>query len=140
MSSDGDDLDEDELLQMALKEQAQRDLNYHKPSQATSKPVRNYVQPPANRAPAASVRNLNAAPQQQKKGANQQRKQSLDEDDDSDVELLSISSGDEDDRGGVVGRNRAGSGREDDKAWDGEEPNCWKRVDEAEVQYTFKCL
>ncbi|GFP80193.1 exocyst complex component sec5a [Phtheirospermum japonicum] len=47
--------------------------------------------------------------------------------------MLSISSGDEDDRGGVVPRNRVGSGREDDKAWDGEEPNCWKRVDEAEL-------
>ncbi|KAI3460491.1 hypothetical protein Pfo_017154 [Paulownia fortunei] len=133
MSSDGDDLDEDELLQMALKEQAQRDVNYHKPSQATSKPVRNYVQPPANRGPAASGRNSSAAAPQQKKGINQQRKPSLDEDEDSEVEMLSISSGDEDDRGGVVPRNRVGSGREDDKAWDGEEPNCWKRVDEAEL-------
>ncbi|KAK6131022.1 hypothetical protein DH2020_035233 [Rehmannia glutinosa] len=111
MSSDGDDLDEDELLQIALKEQAQRDLNYHKPSQATSKPVRNYVQPPSNRGPSASGRNLNAAPPQQQKGINQQRKPSLDEDEDSEVELLSISSGDEDDRGGVVPRNRVGSGR-----------------------------
>ncbi|KAL8466919.1 hypothetical protein ACS0TY_035843 [Phlomoides rotata] len=128
MSSD-DDLDEDELLQMALKEQSQRNVNYQKPSQATTKPVRNYVQPPSNRAPAAAARNTNAVAQ--KKG--QQRRQSLDEDDDSEVEMLSISSGDEDDRGGVAPRNRAGSGKDDDKPWDGEEPNCWKHVDEAEL-------
>lgn len=132
MSSD-DDLDEDELLQMALKEQSQRNVNYQKPSQATSKPVRNYVQPPANRGPAASARNPNAVPQQQKKGINQKKKQSLDEDEDSEVEMLSISSGDEDDRGGVALRNRAGSGKEDDRAYDGEEPSCWKHVSEAEV-------
>lgn len=129
MSSD-DDLDEDELLQMALKEQSQRNVNYQKPSQATSKPVRNYVQPPSNRAPAAGGRNTNAVAQQ-KKG--QQRRQSMDEDDDSEVEMLSISSGDEDDRGGVAPRNRAGSGKDDDKPWDGEEPSRWKHVDEAEV-------
>ncbi|KAK4490194.1 hypothetical protein RD792_000851 [Penstemon davidsonii] len=125
MSSDSEDLDEDELLQMALKEQSQRDLNYQKPSQSTVKPVRNYVQPPANRG-------AKAVAQQPRKKGNQQRKVSLDEDEDSEVELLSISSGDEDDRG-VAPKNRAGSGREDDKAWDGEEPNCWKRVDETEV-------
>ncbi|KAL3845429.1 hypothetical protein ACJIZ3_002832 [Penstemon smallii] len=125
MSSDSEDLDEDELLQMALKEQSQRDLNYQKPSQSTVKPVRNYVQPPANRG-------AKAVAQQPRKKGNQQRKVSLDEDEDSEVELLSISSGDEDDRG-VVPKKRAGSGREDDKAWDGEEPNCWKRVDETEL-------
>ncbi|GER34041.1 exocyst complex component [Striga asiatica] len=130
MSSDGDDLDEDELLQMALKEQSQRDLNYKKPSQATQKPVRNYVQPPPTRGPA---RNPGAAGiPQQKKGVGKQTKLSLDEDEDSEVELLSISSGDEDDRGGVVPRKRVGSGREDDK-WDGEEPTFWKHVDEAEL-------
>ncbi|KAL3641695.1 hypothetical protein CASFOL_012510 [Castilleja foliolosa] len=128
--SSGDDLDEDELLQMALKEQSQRDVNYHRPSQATQKPVRNYVQPPANR----GRRNTGTAVQQ-KKGVNRRRQPSMDvdEDEDSEVEMLSISSGDEDDRGGVVPRNRVGSGREDDKAWDGEEPNTWKRVDEAEL-------
>lgn len=130
MSSDGDDLDEDELLQMALKEQSQRDVNYHKPSQAAKKPVRNYVQPPANRGQAASGRNPSGvAPQQQKKAISH-RKPSMDEDEDSEVEMLSISSGDEDDRGRVAQRK---SVREDDKAWDGEEPNCWKRVDESEV-------
>ncbi|XP_051149819.1 exocyst complex component SEC5A-like isoform X2 [Andrographis paniculata] len=131
MSSDGDDLDEDELLQMALKEQSQRDVNYQKPSHGSAKPVRNYVQPPANRGPAAA-KSSNVMPQQQK-GVSKHRKPSMDEDDDSDVEMLSISSGDEDDRGGVAPRPRAGGGRDDDKAWDGEEPNCWKRVDEAEL-------
>ncbi|XP_073305161.1 exocyst complex component SEC5A-like isoform X2 [Primulina huaijiensis] len=126
MSSGSDDLDEDALLQRALKEQAQRDQNYPKPSQ--SKPVRNYVQPSAKRGGVTG----NSVPQQ-KKGINQQRRASMDEDDDSEVEMLSISSGDEDDRGYVAPKNRAGSGRDDDRAWDGEEPNCWKRVDEAEL-------
>ncbi|KAL6504483.1 hypothetical protein OROGR_026406 [Orobanche gracilis] len=133
MSSDGEDLDEDELLQMALKEQSHRDLNYHKPSQATQKPVRNYVQPPSNRGSSASARNPDATVLPQKKGINQRRKPSMDEEEDSEVEMLSISSGDEDDHRGMVSRDRVGSGREDDKAWDGEEPNCWKRVDEAEL-------
>ncbi|KAL6527499.1 hypothetical protein OROGR_016589 [Orobanche gracilis] len=134
MSTDGEDLDEDELLQIALKEQSQRDLNYHKPSQATQKPVRNYVQPPSNCGSSASTRNPGAtALPQQKKGINQRRKPSMDEEEDSEVEMLSISSGDEDDRSGVVSRNHVRSGREDDKAWDGEEPNCWKHVDEAEL-------
>ncbi|XP_073122189.1 exocyst complex component SEC5A-like [Henckelia pumila] len=134
MSSGTDDLDEDALLQMALKEQAQRDPNYQKPSQ--SKPVRNYVQPPAKRGGVTGnsvpARNANPVPQQ-KKGIDQHRRASIDEDDDSEVEMLSISSGDEDDRGYVAPKNRAGSGRDDDRAWDGEEPNCWKHVDEAEL-------
>ncbi|CAA0812908.1 Exocyst complex component SEC5A [Striga hermonthica] len=138
MSSDGDDLDEDELLQMALKEQPQRDLNYKKLSQATQKPARNYVQPPPTRGPAA--RNPDAAGiPQQKKGVSMQTKLSLDENEDSEVELLSISSGDEDDRGGVVPRNRVGSGREDDK-WNGEEPTFWKHVDEAELENNVRLL
>ncbi|KAL0365955.1 UNVERIFIED_CONTAM: Exocyst complex component SEC5B [Sesamum radiatum] len=116
--SSGDDLDEDEMLQMALKEQSNRDVNYHKMSQGKQKPVRNYVQPPAGA-------------QQRQKGMGKQRKPSIDEDDDSDVEMLSISSGDEDDRGRVPPRQRAGAGKDDDSAWDGEEPDCWKRVDEA---------
>ncbi|KAM7260473.1 hypothetical protein ACFE04_016214 [Oxalis oulophora] len=79
---------------------------------------------------------------------------SMDDDDDSEVEMLSISSGDEDnttttnttntkDRragaGGGKARGRAArssssAGKEDDnKVWDGEEPDCWKRVDEAEL-------
>ncbi|KAF4372363.1 hypothetical protein F8388_027036 [Cannabis sativa] len=41
MSSDNE-LDEDELLQMALKEQSQRDLNYRRPSSANNrKPAAN---------------------------------------------------------------------------------------------------
>lgn len=123
MSSD-DDLDEDELLQMALKEQSQRNVNYQKPASSKSKPVRNYVQPPASR----GGRSAGAAAQ--KKGASKQKKQAVYEDDDSEVEMLSISSGDEDDRGvAAKGRGRKG----EDKAWDGGEPSCWKHVDEAEV-------
>ncbi|KAF2297541.1 hypothetical protein GH714_025351 [Hevea brasiliensis] len=54
--------------------------------------------------------------------------------------MLSISSGDEEvskDRGGAKGRASGAGGRggrgEDDRGWDGEEPDCWKRVDEAEL-------
>lgn len=74
------------------------------------------------------------------------QKKPVEYDDDSDVELLSISSGDEDlpaNRGGTQrdrngGDQRRGGGMADDDMvgdhdWDCEEPNCWKQVDEAEV-------
>ncbi|KAL1193036.1 Exocyst complex component SEC5B [Cardamine amara subsp. amara] len=142
MSSDSD---EDELLQMALKEQSQRDLTYQKPPSANSrKPVTNLVQQPRNQKTAAAP-----PPKKSMGGSKTARKPSMDEDDESEVELLSISSGDEDDgndrgRGGGAdsggGRGRGGSGRErggarkeDDGAWDGLEPDCWKRVNEAEL-------
>ncbi|KAL9243691.1 hypothetical protein vseg_017548 [Gypsophila vaccaria] len=121
------DLDEDELLQMALKEQAERDLNYQKPpSKSSSKPVANYVQPP------------NPNPNNR-----QRHTKSIDEDDDSEVELLSISSGDEESSkasayggagaGGKGRRARAASKDDADGAWDGGEPGCWKHVNEAEL-------
>lgn len=135
MSSDSDDLDEDELLQMALKEQQQRDVNYLTNSR---KPVANYVQPPSQSrksAAAASVSKTTAS-SAQSKGA----RRVVDDDDDSEVEMLSISSGDEDStrdhrtsaatRGGRASRS---TGKEDDMGWDGEEPHCWKHVDEDEV-------
>ncbi|KAJ0026423.1 hypothetical protein Pint_07940 [Pistacia integerrima] len=118
MSSDSD---EDELLQMALKEQAQRDLNYQKP--AARKPVANYVQPPKSSTAAATV----------KSGRPPAKK--YEEEEESEVEMLSISSGDEEvskDRG-FTAKNRVRGGRRDDDAWDGDEPNCWKRVDESEL-------
>lgn len=131
MSSDSD-FDEDELLQMALKEQSGRDVNYQKPSSNKSrKPVENYVQPPSQNQPKKSANN--------NKGARGRR----DQDDDSDVEMLSISSGDDEPTGrdqhrAAGSRGRAGrassGGRDDDDAWDGGEPDCWKRVDETEVQ------
>ncbi|EOY16697.1 Exocyst complex component sec5 isoform 2 [Theobroma cacao] len=62
---------------------------------------------------------------------------SMDDDEDSEVEMLSISSGDEDTgkdpKGGVGGRSRGRGSKDDDGPWDGEEPDCWKRVDEAEL-------
>ncbi|XP_027364012.1 exocyst complex component SEC5A-like isoform X3 [Abrus precatorius] len=125
MSSDSD---EDELLQMALKEQSQRDLNYGKSSSNSRKPVANYVQQPKKSAPPSK--------QSQGKG------RVVDDDDDSEVEMLSISSGDEDNakdpnassrnRGAAAAAGRAGP-RDDDRAWDGEEPSRWKHVDEAEL-------
>ncbi|KAM7253170.1 hypothetical protein ACFE04_025788 [Oxalis oulophora] len=137
MSSNSEDFDEDELLQMALKEQSQRDLNYNKPSSNNKRPVANFVQPPkqpANQRPPAPAK---------------ARQMSMDDDDDSEVEMLSISSGDEEttskDRRGGGGGGRGGGGgargkpknsasKEDDVALlDGEEPDCWKRVDEAEL-------
>ncbi|GAU15950.1 hypothetical protein TSUD_41730 [Trifolium subterraneum] len=126
MSSDSD---EDELLQMALKEQSQRDLNYGKSSGNPRKPVANYVQPPSSQpkrgAPPATGKN----PQSKGRVA--------DDDDDSEVEMLSISSGDEDNVKDQVtsSKNRGGRtpARDDDRAWDGEEPSRWKHVDEAEL-------
>ncbi|CAA3011609.1 Hypothetical predicted protein [Olea europaea subsp. europaea] len=123
MLSDSEDFDEDELLQMALKEQAQRNVNYEKSTKTSSKPVRNYVQPPSNRA-SVPVKNP-VAHQQQKKGA-------VEEEDDSEVEMLSTSSGVEDDRG-IGLKTRSERRWDDDKGWDGEEPNCSKHVDETEI-------
>ncbi|KAL3572709.1 hypothetical protein D5086_026613 [Populus alba] len=134
MSSDSDD--EDELLQMALKEQSQRDLNYQRPPSNQRKPVVNFVQQP--RQPPPPQR-----PAPTKNMANQTKNRiAVEDDDDSEVEMLSISSGDEEvskDRGGGGGaaaRGRGGrgaGGREEERGWDGEEPDCWKRVDEAEL-------
>ncbi|XP_022773383.1 exocyst complex component SEC5A-like isoform X2 [Durio zibethinus] len=129
MSSDSDD--EDELLQMALKEQAQRDLNYQKPPSSNSrKPVANFVQPPTS----YKDQKASAAPAPKKPAG---RKMSMDDDEDSEVEMLSISSGDEDigkdPKGGAGGRSRGRGSKDDDGAWDGEEPDIWKRVDEAEL-------
>ncbi|KAL1561160.1 Exocyst complex component S5A [Salvia divinorum] len=127
MSSD-DDLDEDELLQMALKEQSQRNVNYQKPASSKSKPVRNFVQLPAR----IGGHKSSHAGHHHKKG-NSKKKKQLEEDDDSEVEMLSISSGDEDDRGGTAAKNRGGGKKDADKGWDGGEPSCWKHVDEAEL-------
>lgn len=116
MSSDSD---EDELLQMALKEQAQRHVAYETPQ--PRKPVASYLQQPKS------------AATQQKGGRSQAKK--YEEEEESEVEMLSISSGDEEvsrDRGSVA-KNRARGRRDDDGLWDGDEPNCWKRVDETEV-------
>lgn len=120
MSSDSD---EDELLQRALKEQAQRDTNYRKPSASDPrKPVLNFVQPP--KSTSASHKPSRSHPKKD------------DDDDDSDIEMLSISSGDDElptrDPAGHPPRPRARGRREDD-SWDGQEPNCWKRVDESEL-------
>ncbi|KAJ9166804.1 hypothetical protein P3X46_021502 [Hevea brasiliensis] len=139
MSSDSDD--EDELLQMALKEQAQRDLNYQRPPSSSSsqrKPVANFVQPPKTTAATPPRPGANVVRNQQQ--PQQKNRRVVEEDDDSEVEMLSISSGDEEvskDRGGAKGRGSGAGGRggrgEDDRGWDGEEPDCWKRVDEAEL-------
>ena len=82
MSSDSDD--EDELLQMALKEQAQRDLNYQKPPSSNSrKPVANFVQPPPQQ-PGTGYKDKKApvAPAPKKPAG---RKISMDDDEDSEV-------------------------------------------------------
>ncbi|KAJ1424917.1 Cullin repeat-like-containing domain superfamily [Sesbania bispinosa] len=128
MSSDSD---EDELLQMALKEQSQRDLNYGKSSSNSRKPVANYVQPPSSQ------------PKRSGPPANKPKGRVVDDDDDSEVEMLSISSGDEDNAKDPIAssKNRGGGAaaagreapRDDDRAWDGDEPSRWKHVDEAEL-------
>ncbi|KVH88112.1 Cullin repeat-like-containing domain-containing protein [Cynara cardunculus var. scolymus] len=128
------DSDDDELLQMALKEQSQRDVNYTRPSQSrSSKPVVNFVQPPSNHRSAKNPNPMTTT-------KSQHRRNATEDDEDSEVEMLSISSGDEDsvnDRK-VGARNRArgtgrGGGKDDDKLWVGEEPDSWKRVDETEL-------
>ncbi|TVU14559.1 hypothetical protein EJB05_38034 [Eragrostis curvula] len=136
MASDSD-VDEDELLQMALQEQAARDLSHQRPP-AANKPVVNLVRPPAPNSRGGNARG-GGAPAKAR-----QPSRGGDEDEDSEVELLSISSGDEDNgprergppppRGGAAGRpgaRRAAS--RDDGDLDDEEPRSWKRVDEAEL-------
>ncbi|KAB1203824.1 Exocyst complex component SEC5A [Morella rubra] len=138
MSSGSEDMDEDELLQMALKEQAQRDLNYQRPPASSNgnprKPVVNYVQPPPQ-PPKKPV-----APSSSNSRAAAASRRVVEEDDDSDVEMLSISSGDDDSttkdhlhNRPVGSRAHPGSARDDDIAWDGDEPSSWRHVDEAEL-------
>ncbi|XP_074568127.1 exocyst complex component SEC5A-like [Curcuma longa] len=144
------DLDEDELLQIALQEQAGRDVNYKRPSAKNSKPVVNLVRPPPPphfMDQSQPHRNVNSnsnhrgkqPPAQQQQ---QRRKPSRggDDDDESEVEMLSISSGDEDSSKDRVPpqRGRGGSDRraprdDGDVGQDDDEPRSWKRVDEAEL-------
>ncbi|KAJ4950271.1 hypothetical protein NE237_027103 [Protea cynaroides] len=143
MSSDSDDLDEDELLQIALQEQAARDTNYQKPQASkASKPVVNLIQPPP--APDQYIKDKGRSAARKNPSSNpaqvQKSRRGVDDDDDSEVEMLSISSGDEDyskDRGSAKNRAAAaaGRGRPDaaDRGWEGDEPYCWKQVDEAEL-------
>ncbi|KAF9601582.1 hypothetical protein IFM89_020498 [Coptis chinensis] len=114
MSSDSDDIDEDELLQIALKEQSQRDLNYHKPPPSSSSSSKTKTKPLVQpRKPSTKMQQI--------------------DDDDSEVELLSISSGDDDSSSNKDRRQPTGKKREDVRSWDGSEPDCWKHVDEAEL-------
>lgn len=104
------DSDEDELLQQALHEQGGG---------------RRFRAPP---------------PPIPRRASRQRDRRSVEDDDDSDVEMLSISSGDEDNGNQKAApRGRAG-GRGGDRGWEGEEPDCWKRVDELSVSgYASKC-
>ncbi|XP_071725527.1 exocyst complex component SEC5A-like [Rutidosis leptorrhynchoides] len=129
------DSDDDELLQMALQEQSQRDLNYTRPSQSRSaKPVVNFVQPPSNHRSAKNPNSVNISKPQHRRNATE-------DDEDSDLEMLSISSGDEDSvtdqrigsRNRVKASGKGGGKKDDDKIWVGDEPDAWKRVDEAEL-------
>lgn len=149
MASDSDE--EDRLLQMALKEQEERDLTYQKPPRST-KPVVNMVQQPATR---SNQRNTGSKANSSSRGNPGKPKgrarapsRDGDDDDDSEVELLSISSGDEDsskDRVGPVKSRTGGSERRSSRddgefGWDDDEPRSWKRVDEAEVRNSFRTL
>ncbi|KAJ3675136.1 hypothetical protein LUZ60_004178 [Juncus effusus] len=138
MASDSDE--EDRLLQMALKEQEQREVTYTKPPRST-KPVVNMVQQPPSRQsrpnPNKPGSRGNPGPP---KGRARPPSHGGDDDDDSEVELLSISSGDEEsstkDRIAPVRTRTAGSDRRssrEDGDWDDDEPRSWKKVDEAEL-------
>ncbi|XP_043687614.1 exocyst complex component SEC5A-like isoform X2 [Telopea speciosissima] len=144
MSSEIDDIDEDELLQIALQEQAERELNYRKPQVSkASKPVVNLIQRPPPPPQLAKDQTRGAPPKNTSSNPAQVQKsrRAVDDDDDSDVEMLSISSGDEDDSkdlGNAAKIRAAGGGgkrRDDasDRGWDGDEPYRWKQVDEAEL-------
>lgn len=128
------DSEDDELLQIALQEQSQRNVNYTRPSKS-SKPVINHVQPPSNHR--SSTKTVASSKPQHR------RNETEDDDEDSEVEMLSISSGDDDDDVYEVGERKAknrgrGVGRkEDEKVWSGDEPDAWKRVDEAEVVFPY---
>ncbi|KAJ8539404.1 hypothetical protein K7X08_013656 [Anisodus acutangulus] len=127
MSSDSD---EDELLQVALQEQAtgKKTRKPNPKSASTSRGAAGSATP--NR------KSSNAVPQQK------QRKGVEEDEDDSDLEILSISSGDEeqsdskDQRKGASKRRGVsrGGGKDDDELWQGGEPDCWKRVDEDELR------
>ncbi|XP_040379241.1 exocyst complex component SEC5A-like [Oryza brachyantha] len=142
MASDSD-VDEDELLQRALQEQAARDLSHQRPAGA-GKPVVNLVRPPAPASRGAGANGRAGGGRGPAKARQPSRGGGGDDDDDdSEVEMLSISSGDEDvapsrERGpppprggGRPGARRAAS--RDDGDFDDDEPRSWKRVDEAEL-------
>jgi len=143
MSSDSD---EDELLQMALKEQAQRDINYQKPSSKSSKPVVNLIQAPSPSAFEVNGKHQHKNPNHRMSSASSSNSKRGGgggvDDEDSEVEMLSISSGDEDSSREIPiqqqkNRVRRPSRDDADQADDGGEPKTWKRVDEAEVNITF---
>ncbi|XP_049355457.1 exocyst complex component SEC5A-like isoform X1 [Solanum verrucosum] len=125
MSSDSD---EDELLQMALQEQS----TGKKPSEPPPKPK------PNSRSGGRRAGSMDATPNRK---VQQKHSKGVDEEeDDSDLEILSISSGDEDhasskkESKGASKRRAPKAGKDDDEHWQGGEPDCWKRVDEDELR------
>ncbi|MCO5612553.1 hypothetical protein L7F22_066821 [Adiantum nelumboides] len=121
--------DEEEMLQRALQEQAHRDLQYTRPGNhpppivsraAAGPPSRNPPPAPPSRRPPPPRPSI---PQPQ-----------ADPDEESDVELLSISSEDDEPSERRSSALRAAKIDPDlDLDDDGEEPDCWKRVDENEL-------
>ncbi|MCD9646407.1 Exocyst complex component S5A [Datura stramonium] len=113
MSSDSD---EDELLQMALQEQT------------------------TGKKPTSGGRGTGSTGAAANRKVNRKQNKGGEEDeDDSDLEILSISSGDEDasskkDRKGAPKGRAAKASKDDDELWQGGEPDCWKRVDEDELR------
>ncbi|KAL5999977.1 hypothetical protein ACLOJK_034654 [Asimina triloba] len=118
MSSDSED---GELLDRAHRQQGQRD------KAGSSTRHRAVIRPPP---PPSFI--SDKSKKSSRAGA--------DDDDDSDLEILSISSGDEDSssrdyaaknsRGQAPSGRKSSGGRDDDRVPDGGEPNCWKNVDE----------
>lgn len=130
-SLEDDDLDEEELLQRALQEQAQRDVQYRRPPNHPPPVISPAAAGPPSRHPPAAPPPKRPPP----------RPQPMEEDEESDVELLSLSSEDEDSqskrRPSGPGVHDANNSLDDDEdlEWDEEddEPDSWKRVDEAEL-------
>ncbi|KAL2629232.1 hypothetical protein R1flu_013918 [Riccia fluitans] len=154
MSSDEDD--DEELLQRALAEQAQRDLNYKRPPHypptavaSSAGPRRTPPQgpppPPPSSGAGAPPRRTPPPPQPHKPPPPAPPKRPapppprpMEDDEESEVELLSISSEDEDapppSRRPPV-KDKTAHGDDSDLEWseDDGEPENWKNVDQAEL-------
>eukprot|EP00249_Psilotum_nudum_P022882 c28676_g1_i1 orf=1854-4124(-) len=140
MSSDDDD-QEEELLQRALQEQAQRNLQYKRPSNYPPPVISAAAAgPPIRQPPRPSARQFSITPPRR----DPPKPLHAEEEEESDVELLSISSEEEDDpqtrRASVhasADAKKVSKARDEDSdlEWDNgaNEPDKWTRVDEAEL-------
>lgn len=131
--------DEEELLQRALEEQAQRDLHYAMPLNHPPPLISPAAAGPPSRQPPPAPPPRRPPPPRPSQPQPQPPPHD-DDDEESDVELLSLSSEDDDpDNDDSRYRRRPAASHQaeidDDLEWDDddEEPDSWKRVDESEL-------